>query len=59
MTAYGGPVLLDMSAWARVLLDRLGADDRAGFEEAVRAGDVLVCEPFLLEALYSGRGGGV
>ncbi len=57
MSAYGGPVLLDMSAWARVLLDRLGAEDRARFEDGVRAGDVLACEPFLLEALYSARGG--
>jgi len=26
VTPYGGPVLLDMSAWARVLLDRVGTD---------------------------------
>jgi predicted nucleic acid-binding protein len=54
---YGGPVLLDMSAWARVLLDRLVASDRSRFEEAVRAGEVLTSEPFLLEALYSARDG--
>ncbi len=57
MSAYGGPLLLDMSAWARVLLDRLDAGDRARFEEAVRAKEVLACEPFLLEALYSARDG--
>jgi len=50
-------VLLDMSAWAQVLLDRLSAADRARFEDSVRAGDVLACEPFLLEALYSARDG--
>ncbi|MBA3840247.1 MAG: PIN domain-containing protein [Thermoleophilaceae bacterium] len=58
MTGYGGPVLLDMSAWARVLLDRVEAGDRARFEEAVRADEILTCEPFLLEALYSARDGG-
>jgi predicted nucleic acid-binding protein len=47
-----------MSAWGRVLLDRVGAGDRTRFENAVRAGDVLGCEPFLLEALYSARDGG-
>ncbi len=57
MNAYGGHVLLDMSAWARVLLDRLGAEDRARFHDGVRAGEVLACEPFLLEALYSARDG--
>lgn len=57
MSAYGGPVLLDMSAWARVLLDRLPSEDRRRYEEAVRASDVLVGEPFLLEALYSAREG--
>jgi len=57
VTSYGGPVLLDMSAWARVLLDRVGIEDQALFEEAVRADDVLACEPFLLEALYSARDG--
>jgi predicted nucleic acid-binding protein len=58
VSAYGGPVLLDMSAWARVLLDRLGTEDRARFEDAARAGDILACEPFLFEALYSARDGG-
>jgi predicted nucleic acid-binding protein len=55
VSAYGGPLLLDMSAWGRVLLDRLPGDDQARFEQAVRDGDVLACEPFLLEALYSAR----
>lgn len=57
MTAYGGRLLLDMSAWARVLLDRLDAGNWARFEKAVRADEVMTCEPFLLEALYSARDG--
>lgn len=57
MSGYAGPVLLDMSAWARVLLERLDARDRGRFEHAVRANEVLTCEPFLLEALYSTRNG--
>ena len=57
MSPYGGALLLDMSAWARVLLDRLPPPDRNRFEAAVREGDVWTCEPFLLEALYSSRDG--
>lgn len=57
MTAYGRPVLLDMSAWARVLLGRVADEDRRAFEDAVRTDEVLTCEPFLLEALYSARDG--
>ncbi len=57
MTGYAGPVLLDNSAWARVLLDRVGGEDLARYENAVRANEVLICEPFLLEALYSARDG--
>lgn len=58
LNGYGFPVLLDMSAWARILLDRLAAEDRTRYERAVRRGEVIVCEPFLLEALYSARDGG-
>jgi predicted nucleic acid-binding protein len=57
VSEYGGPVLLDMSAWGRLLLDRFTPDDRERYERAVRAGEVLVCEPFMLEALYSARDG--
>ena len=46
----------NMSAWARVLLDRLGGHDLNRFEAAVRAGGILIREPFKLEALYSARG---
>lgn len=52
---YGGGVLLDNSAWARVGLGRLGPADLRRFEHAVRADDVYVCDPFALEALYSAR----
>lgn len=55
MSGYGGPVILDTSAWARVSLGRLGADDRSRYEGAVRSGEVMVCEPFRIEALYSAR----
>jgi predicted nucleic acid-binding protein len=52
---YGGPVLLDNSAWARVGLGRLRGTDRDRFERAVRADELVVCPPFALEALYSAR----
>lgn len=55
MSGYGRPVLLDMSAWGRVLLDRVPGDARERYETAVREGEVCTCEPFLLEALYSAR----
>jgi predicted nucleic acid-binding protein len=56
VSAYGGALLLDMSAWARVLLDRLGREELRTFEKAARAGEILTSEPFKLEALYSARG---
>ncbi|MCP9488892.1 MAG: PIN domain-containing protein [Solirubrobacteraceae bacterium MAG38_C4-C5] len=55
MSSYGGAVLLDMSAWGRVLLDRVAGEARERYEEAVRQAEVCTCEPFLLEALYSAR----
>lgn len=55
MSVYGDPVLLDTSAWSRLLLGRLPGDALERYEQAVRAGEVLVCEPFRLEALYSAR----
>ena len=56
MSAYGGALLLDMSAWARVLLGRLGRSERGRFETAARADQLMTSEPFQLEALYSTRG---
>lgn len=55
MSAYGAPLLLDMSAWGRLLLGRIGDEDRRRYQAAVREGSVLICEPFRLEALYSAR----
>lgn len=57
MSGYGRPVLLDMSAWARVLLDRLPSDSRERYGDALRAREIFTSEPFLLEALYSARDG--
>jgi len=48
-------VLLDNSAWARIGLGRLEPADQRRFEEAVRADEIFVCPPFMLEALYSAR----
>ena len=53
--SYGGPVLLDNSAWARVGLGRLQPADRERWEASVRADDLIVSPPFALEALYSAR----
>ena len=53
---YGGPVLLDNSAWARVGLGRLAEHDLTRWEAAVRADEIVISPPFALEALYSARG---
>ena len=53
---YGGPVLLDNSAWARAGLGRLEGADLERFEGAVLNDEIVVCPPFALEALYSARG---
>ncbi len=47
-------LLIDNSAWTR----RRKAAARGRFEEALAAGDIMVCLPFLLEAGYSARSGG-
>jgi predicted nucleic acid-binding protein len=52
---YGGPLLLDNSAWARVGLNRLSRVDLERWEHAVRADEIVVSPPFALEALYSAR----
>jgi predicted nucleic acid-binding protein len=52
---YGGGVLLDNSAWARLGLGRLRPADQQRFDDAVRADQLVVCPPFALEALYSAR----
>lgn len=55
VNGFGGPVVLDMSAWARVALGCLDQPDTERYEHAVRGGEVMICEPFRLEALYSAR----
>jgi predicted nucleic acid-binding protein len=55
VSGYGGALLLDMSAWGRVLLDNVPGDARERYETAVRQAEVCTCEAFLLEALYSAR----
>lgn len=57
MPGFGEPALLDNSAWARVLLGRLPAAVAARWRQALRAGEIRVCPPFVLEALYSARDG--
>lgn len=52
---YGRRMVLDNSAWSRILLGRLSEDDHARWEAAVRADEILICEPFRLEALYSAQ----
>jgi predicted nucleic acid-binding protein len=52
---YGGAVLIDNSAWARVGLGRLSGPDQERWEAAVRDDAIIVSPPFALEALYSAR----
>lgn len=55
MAGYGRAVLLDNSAWARVLLGRLPEGRLLPWSEALAADEVYTCPPFQLEALYSAR----
>jgi predicted nucleic acid-binding protein len=48
-------LLLDNSAWVR--LDSVPAERSAEIADALEAGDIAVCLPFLLEAGYSARSG--
>jgi predicted nucleic acid-binding protein len=52
---YGRPVLLDNSAWSRIINGQLSAPDRTRWESALDADEIVVCDPFRLEALYSAR----
>jgi predicted nucleic acid-binding protein len=54
-SAYGGPVLIDNSAWTRIGLGRLTPCDHARFDQAVRDREVVVSPPFAFEARYSAR----
>jgi predicted nucleic acid-binding protein len=54
-SAYGGPVLLDNSAWVNVGLGRLGPDDQQRFGQAMQDRDIVVSPPFAFEVRYSAR----
>jgi predicted nucleic acid-binding protein len=56
-SALNGPVLLDNSAWVRLGHRRLPIGRDEEIADAVEAGQVFVCLPFLLEAGYSARNG--
>jgi predicted nucleic acid-binding protein len=50
-----GTLLLDNSAWARFADAALGDDRVTELAEALEAGRIATCLPFLLEAGYSAR----
>lgn len=52
---FGGPVILDNSAWSRLLGGRVPASVARRWEEALARDEVLICDPFRIEALYSAR----
>jgi predicted nucleic acid-binding protein len=58
LTGYRRALLIDNSAWARVLDGRLDAPSRKRFEAALIAGELWTCPPTLLEMLYSARDDG-
>jgi hypothetical protein len=57
LTGYGERLLLDNSAWARLLDGRLAGRARKTFETALTAGELWTCPPSLLEMRYSAREG--
>lgn len=52
---YGRRLVIDNSAWARILRGQLSPRGQQQWEAAVDADEVVVCDPFRLEALYSAR----
>jgi predicted nucleic acid-binding protein len=54
LTGYGR-VLLDNSAWARLLDGRITGAARKTFETALAAGELWTCPPTLLEMRYSAQ----
>jgi len=52
-----GRVVVDNSAWARLIRGTVPEPRARAWADAVLRGDVLVSEPFRLEALYSARSG--
>ncbi len=57
MTGYNRSLLLDNSAWARLVDGRLINPYRKTFEAALTAGQLWTCPPTLLEMRYSARDG--
>jgi predicted nucleic acid-binding protein len=57
LSGYGRRLLLDNSAWARALDNRLSGADRERFDAALAAGELWTCPPTLLEMRYSARDG--
>jgi predicted nucleic acid-binding protein len=55
LSGYGRPLLLDNSAWARLLDGRLAGDARKRFEQALTDDELWTCPPTLLEMRYSAR----
>ncbi len=55
MTGYRQALLLDNSAWARAMDERLAGQPRKRFDAALTAGELWTCPPSLLEMLYSAR----
>lgn len=53
--SLSGQLLLDNSAWARLGVHALPAGRLAEIADAIEAGRVVVCLPFILEAGYSAR----
>lgn len=53
--SLSGQLLLDNSAWARLGVHALPADRLAEIADAIEAGRIVVCLPFILEAGYSAR----
>lgn len=52
---YDGRTLLDNSAWAHLLLGHVRGKHLTAWRAAIDADEVVVCDPFRLEALYSAR----
>lgn len=52
---FGGPVILDNSAWSRLLGGRVPAAVVRRWEQALARDEIFVCDPFRMEALYSAR----
>lgn len=50
-------LLLDNSAWARIVANALDGKRAAAVAERMEQGELLTCLPFLLEAGYSARSG--